>query len=647
MKGLFWEDDGKRHRAMAPIPKTGWRAPTSYPNLSTASVLSIDVETYDPQLDAHGPGWSRGSGYLVGFSVGAPGGKWYFPIRHTVSPEENLPPEHALSWLRDTLSNAAQPKVGANLLYDIGWLRSEGVNVAGELVDVQFAEALLDEASSVGLDVLAQKYLGVGKTTSQLYDWCSASYGEAATDRQRKNIYRAPPSLVGPYGESDAELPLLIAPIQYAKLVDEGLLDLFRLECALIPLLVEMRYQGVRVDLDKAETIRKSLTDKAELRYKELRELVGFDLNVNSADSVGRAFTKAGLSFPTTATGAASFVKEFLKTVNHPIAEHILEIRRCEKLCSTFIEGYIINGSVDGKIHASFHPLRSDGGGTRSGRFSSSCPNLQNLPIRDPELGKEIRSIFVPDVGHAAWRKYDYSQIEFRLLVHFAVGKGSDEARALYVNDPNTDYHKMVQGLVEAATGKQWDRRPIKNINFGKVYGMGVKKAGKSTGLKGEALTQLLDAYDEGIPFAKTTLKWASDIVEHTGVMPTILGRKSRFDLWTSEKYDPDAKALAYDDALHQYGRIKRAGLHKALNRLLQGSAADLLKVAMLRCWNEGIFAKTGVPRLTVHDELDFSDPGGVDEDYEKMKHVMETALPLRVPVVSDFEIGPNWGYVM
>ncbi len=252
--GLFWEDAEKTKcgeviRAMPSIPETGWAPPTYLPNLATASVISVDCETWDPDLIDHGPGWARGKGHIVGVSIAVPGGyKWYFPIRHTIEPETNMDPAMVLAWLSETLSNPLQPKVGANLLYDVGWLRHEGVTVAGSLMDVQYAEALLDERAEVALEVLAQKYLGEGKDSSLMYRWCSDFYGGPVSAKQRANIYRTPARLVGPYAESDADLPLRVALKQYPLLAAEGLLDLFAMECDLIYLLCDMRSAGVSVD---------------------------------------------------------------------------------------------------------------------------------------------------------------------------------------------------------------------------------------------------------------------------------------------------------------------------------------------------------------------------------------------------------------
>ena len=223
--GFFWQDvvqdtaRGQIIRPQPPIPETGWVMPKDFPNLSSASCLAIDTETYDPDLLVRGPGWARGSGHIVGVSVGVPEGQtWYFPVRHTIRPETNMDPENVFAWLRATLGDKAQPKVGANLMYDIGWLSEENVAVCGTLCDVQYAEALLDERSEVALDVLGEKYLGIGKTDELIYQWCSDFYGGAANGKQRANLWRAPPSLVGPYACGDVDLPLRILQKQWPLL---------------------------------------------------------------------------------------------------------------------------------------------------------------------------------------------------------------------------------------------------------------------------------------------------------------------------------------------------------------------------------------------------------------------------------------------
>lgn len=689
--GLFWQDlpgkgaKGRRQRIMPPIPDTGWQRPTEYPNLRAAECLSVDLETWDPEIDDHGPGFGRGKGHICGFSVGVPEGRrWYFPIRHEVEPEWNLPSEHALAWLHDTLyQRPGRPLVGANILYDAGWCVQEGVLSLSDLwmfnfVDIQFAEALLDARSRVSLEEMGHKYLGEGKKGGLLQKWIMDFYAPPK-DKWRREIYRSPPRLAGPYGEGDADMPLRIAPRLYPQLVSEGMLDLFLMECALIPLLIEMRFAAVSVDVPKAEQLHDQLNKMAEGEKKKMKSLLGWECNPRSAAHLAKAFDQFGLRYPRTEPtakqiakcppekraalqGQPSFKGDFLKTLEHPFAKLVYEYKQLEKLNGTFVKGYILDGHVSGKLYCSFHPLKGESGGTGVGRFSSSDPNLQNIPVRSelcvhgnkakkcPQgpclpLGKEIRSIFIPDPGHRQWRKIDYSQIQYRFLVEHAVGDGAEEARQRYIRNPHTDYHDMVKSLVEKLTGREWDRRPVKNLNFGLSFGMGNAKAGASTGLKGKELEAFLEAYHKAAPFAKKTMEYLMDLAERQGYIRTILGRRARFDLWEPQEWGTDKPPLPYDQAVRQYGRVRRAKLHKALAFQLQGDEGDTIKASLVRAYREGLFRYIGVPRLLVHDEVDHSDHGGAPEEaWSYYQRVLETTVRTRVPILTEPEVGPDWG---
>lgn len=657
--GLFWEDisagRGKSNaiRPMAAIPETGWLPPTEYPNLSGATCISIDTETYDPELKERGPGWARGVGHIVGVSVGVPGGRtWYFPIRHTVEPEWNMSVEHTLAWLRDTLGNPKQTKIGSNLTYDIGWLRQEGVIVRGELIDTMFAEALLDEASQVNLEALGMKYLGQGKETSLLYQWCADSYGGKPSSDQRKNIWRSPPRLVGHYAQSDADLPMRIASEQYPALVREGLYELFIMECRLIYLMVEMRFAGVTVDIPGAEQLRDTLqTEEIEVQ-KELDYKADCHIQVTKSASIAHAFAKAGIDIPMKWDNKKkefrpSFDRESISGIEHPMIEPLLRVKLIQKLRTTFLESYVLNSHVNGKLYAQFHQLRGDSEGTRSGRFSSTDPNLQNLPSRDDILAPLIRGVFIPDAGHVGITKVDFSQIEYRMLAHFAVGERSDWLRWTYNTNPYADFHVVTQELVRDFAGYELKRKPAKNLNFGLTYGMGQEKMGKTLHLDKAQTKELFDAYHMGAPFVKATMEAAMQEVAQFGTITTVMGRKSRFDLWEPKRTDRKTavKALPYAEALYKYGDIKRAYAHKGLNRKLQGSAGDLCKKGMLTCWEDGIFDVTGVPRIQVHDELVLSNRGETEEALREMQNIMETAVPMRVPIKMEREDGPDWGH--
>lgn len=649
--GMFWQDlpakpgSNKLARVQPPIPDTGWTPPREFPNLSSTKTLTIDTETYDPHLEELGPGWARGDGHIVGVSLAADDGPgWYFPIRHTVEADWNLDPQMVLSWLRDTISSP-KPKIGANLYYDVGWLAHEGIQVGGDLYDVQLAEALLSETDLVNLDALGERYLGRGKQTNLLYQWCSDFYGGDANGKQRKNLWRAPPRLVGPYAVEDVHLPRDIIKLQWRRLMAEGLTEVFRMECDLIYLVVAMRYAGVRVSLERANHLREELMRREALAQTNLDTLACSHVEVTKPDSIARAFDRLGLPYPHTAkTGKPSFTKVFLKNTHNPVADAVNDIRGLQKLRGTFIESYILGAHVNENVHCEFKLLRGDDDGTRSGRFSSANPNLQNIPIRH-ELAKDLRGMFVPFPGHRGWRKFDYSQIEYRLLVHFAVGLGADEARRQFNEDPDTDYHEYVINLIKELTAVVLERRPAKNMNFGLIYGMGQDKLIRELGVDDAAGKKLFEAYHRAIPYAHETMRYFNDEATRTGIIRTIMGRCSRFDLWESSDWGQARIGLPYEAALLKFGEIRRAFTHKGLNRKLQGSAADIMKKAMWLAWKQGVFSYTGVPTLTVHDELDFSDPGNCDDAFAHLKHVMENAIPLSIPIKVDEERGPDWGH--
>jgi len=648
--GMFWQDKlpekGKRaplNRPMPPIPETGWIAPTDFPNLSAAKALAIDTETWDPDLMTSGPGWGRGRGHIVGVSIAVPDGTgWYFPVRHEVEREANLDPANVFGWLKSVLETNV-PKIGANLLYDLGWLKTEGIDVRGPFYDVQHAEALLDsEAPDVSLDSLAAKYLARGKESSMLYQWCSDFYGGQPNDRQRANIYRSPPRLVGPYAEADATLPMAILHHQWALMSRNDVHRVFDLESRLIPLLLRMRWQGVPVDIPAAERFHERLSAEMKVLLASLKEHAGMSVSPYSSAEMAKAFTQAGLSFPRTEKGAPSFTAPYLETVNHPLASIALEYKRKAKLQATFIKGYLLDSHVNGRIYCEFNQLKSDDSGARSGRFSSSNPNLQNIPVRSEE-GKLIRELFVARVR---WRKFDYSQIEYRMLAHHAVGPGSEGIRIRYRQNPDTDYHKTTGDMLQQLLGLELDRRPVKTINFGLIYGMGKPELIKRLKLGEVAGENLFDAYHQAVPFARATAQAASNEASQKGYIRTILGRRSDFNMWSPVRFNPTAQALPFAEALMTYGKIQRAFTHKALNRKLQGGAADVMKKAMVDVYEAGIFDEVGYPLLTVHDELDFDDVGDLDNPaWKDMIRLMENGIPeISVPIKVDMDIGKNWG---
>ena len=652
--GLFWQDvapkKGGAVREMPKIPKTGWKAPKEFPNLSSCKILALDTETKDPNLLTHGPGWARGDGHIVGVSIAADEkNAWYFPMRHEVQPKHSMKPKKVLAWLKTVLEKPGVKKLGANLQYDLGWLWYEGVKVAGPFIDVLFAEALINESKfKYDLDTTAKDYLHVGKETNKLYRWCARFYGGKIDQSQRANIYRSPPRLVGPYAEGDTTLPFEIWKQQRKILKNEKLKEVFNLEARLIPLMLDIRKRGVRVDIDKAERASKMLLKREEDFQQQIKAICGSYINVNASESIKTAFEYLGLSYNKTEKGNPSFTAAFLKDHPHPVAQLIVKSRQVAKARSTFLEGYILDKNINGRIYCEFPQLKGDGGGTVSGRFSSRNPNLQNIPARDPESKRIIRGCFLPDEGFDLWGSSDLSQIEYRFLAHFAMGQGAKIVREMYRKDPETDFHEAIKIMIHEIVNVLLSRKNTKSINFGLVYGMGKATLAGNLGVGRGKANALMSAYHTAVPFVRATFNHYMEQAQIHGVVTTILGRRSRFKLWESA-HDYGSPALPYNVAYKIYGPgdMKRAYTHKTLNRLLQGSAADYMKMAMLKMYESGVFdAMGGVPHLTVHDEIDFSFNEGDTEALLEMRHIMNNAMKLKVPILSDFKAGHNWGEI-
>jgi len=322
----------------------------------------------------------------------------------------------------------------------------------------------------------------------------------------------------------------------------------------------------------------------------------------------------------------------------------IVEARNINKTSGTFINSIMKYCASDGRIHGHINQIRSDDGGTVSGRFSMNNPNLQQIPARDPEIGPMIRSLFLPEEGKE-WAAIDFSQQEPRILVHYAnvYGKargiplqGAKEFVQRYNEDPDTDFHSMVAEMASIP------RKQAKTINLGMMYGMGVNKLSEQLDIPVDEAKKLIGQYHERVPFVKGLMHGVMNRLDEkdaSGSLRSILGRKCRFDLWEPDSFGMN-KALPYRDAVKEYGettRLKRAFTYKALNRLIQASAADMTKQAMVNLYKEG-----HLPMLQVHDEIAMS----VDnrEQAQEFAKIMENAVPLEVPNKCDVEVGPSWG---
>lgn len=607
---------------------------------------AVDCETCDPLLKEEGPGWHRDDTFIAGVAIGTEDGfRQYYPVAHEGG--GNMDQDKVFAYLDEQLSDDA-PKVGAHLGYDLGFLEESGVRVNGPLWDVQNAEPLLNENRfSYSLETLSKHYLGIGKLDDELDEWLIARFGKK---NPKNNIWRAPADIVAPYAIGDVNHPLEIFKLQRPELERQGLWQLFDIESRLIPILYEMRKRGVAVNLDRAEQMRDRLKAEMAADQAKIDRIAGREVSVWAADSLAPAFDAIGLRYPLTPkTQKPSLTKPFLERVDHELARLVLNVRRLDKMIGTFIEGCILERHVNGRIHCQFNQQRGEDGGAVSGRFSSSNPNLQFIPVRTDE-GKLLRSMFIPDHG-CEWWKVDYSQIEFRLMVHDAACldlPGAAEIAQMYIDDPDTDFHEVIAEIVFGSDYTKEQRSRGKTINFGIAFGEGKDKLAMQLGVLIEEALRIIAQYHKKVPFMSRLAEGAMKLAAIQGEIETLLGRKRRFP-WGKTTWDRNTGESRTITFPHRVPGSKRVFTHKALNARIQGSAADVLKKAMVDVSDSGVLDELGgIYQLTVHDELDGSMPRTPRalEALRELKDIMEKTVSLEVPLRVDVSTGSNWGDV-
>jgi DNA polymerase I-like protein with 3'-5' exonuclease and polymerase domains len=607
-------------------PPTEWVMPDGYPDLSSYEEIAIDLETKDPNLTTMGSGWARKDGHIIGVAVAVTGNQWYFPIRHENGP--NFDPKVTLSWLRD-VCKINRDYVFHNAQYDVGWLLAEDVLIKGRIVDTMVVAPLLDENRfSYALNAIGRDYLQERKSEVELREAAEA-FGVNA----KSEMYKLPAAYVGAYAEQDAALTLRLWEFFKGLIIKEEISDILDLELKVLKTIIPMRERGVRVDVDKTELIKIDLKQREKKLLDDVAKQTGIAVEMWAAESVAKVFDKLGLDYAKTEkTGAPSFTKGFLSNHPHEVAQKIVQAREFNKARSTFVDT-ILKHQIKGRIHAELHPLRNDQGGTVTGRFSYSNPNLQQIPARHGEIGPMIRSLFLPEQD-TLWGAFDYSSQEPRIVVHYAKlmnFRGAIEFAEQYNEDPRTDFHQMAADIVGVP------RKQAKDINLGLFYGMGSKKLAASLGLEFEDAKELFATYHEKVPFVRELSEYSSNRASQKGVIRTVLGRRCRFDKWEPNRYGI-WKPLNYQEAFNEHGpAIKRAFTYKALNKLIQGSAADQTKAAMVALNEEGI-----LPMIQVHDELDISVEN--EKQAKIVTEIMENCVKLEVPSIVDAEFGPNWG---
>jgi DNA polymerase I-like protein with 3'-5' exonuclease and polymerase domains len=618
-------------------PKSEWVPPHELPDIFDAKTIAIDVETKDPNLKTKGPGWPTGDGEVVGYAVAVDGWKGYIPIRHGGG--GNIDERIVNNWMKKVCESPAE-KIMHNAQYDAGWLRRMGFTLNGRIIDTMVIASLLDENRfSYSLNALAFDYLSKTKSEKNLT--------EAARDfgvDPKAELWKLPSMHVGPYAEVDAELTLELWNHFKNLIAKEDLWSIVNLELDVLPVLIDMTWKGVRIDKNRVERTRDFLLKEEKAMLAKIKHLTGMNVEVWAAQSLAKAFDTVGINYPKTEKGAPSFTRSFLSDHTHELPKMILRTRGLNKTHGTFINTIMKHTAVDGRIHSHINQIRSDDGGTVSGRISMNNPNLQQIPARDPELGPMIRSLFLPEKNEQ-WASIDFSQQEPRILVHYAHAYGKSQGHDMkgvqefvngYQNDPDMDFHTMVADMANIP------RKQAKTINLGMMYGMGVNKLSDQLDIPVDEAKKLVNQYHERVPFVKMLMHGVMNKLnsrQSSGSIRSILGRKCRFDLWEPDTFAMN-KALPYKDALNEHGpttRLKRAYTYKALNRLIQASAADMTKQAMVDIHRLGI-----TPLIQIHDEVAVSVSN--DDQIDSIVHAMENAVKLGVPSKVDVEIGPSWG---
>ena len=606
-----------------------WLPPESFPDLSEAKEIAIDLETCDPNMEKFGPGWPRKDGFIVGYAVAVDGWCGYYPIAHGGG--GNLDKKIVESWITEIMLLPC-PKVMHNAAYDLGWLWASGFEVKGKIIDTMIAAGLVDEnrfsyaLNSLGFDLLKEV------KSEEMLKKAALDWGV----HPKKELWMLPANFVGRYGEQDAALTLKLWHHLEILLRQEEVESIFELETEILPILTRMTFKGIRFDREGAKKLIVDLQKKEKKLMAYIRKESGLPVDMWAAVSIAKAFDAVGIDYPKTEKGAPSFTKSFLESCEHPIAQAIVEVREINKTHNTFLTPYLDASEATGRIHSHVSQLRGETGGTVTGRLSMNQPNLHQVPARHPVIGPMVRGLFLPEEGQL-WAANDFSAQEPRLLIHFSTRlelPGADKMAEAYRTDPDTDFHQIVADVAGIT------RKEAKTIGLGISYGMGKAKLALALDLQLDEATELIEQFHARVPFLKGIISAVQKQINHPasgGSIRTLLGRKCRFPL-----YEPIAwglnKALPYEEAVAKHGvRLRRAYTFKGLNKLLQGSGADMIKQAMVELHRAGFNIL-----LSVHDEIALS----VDtkEEAEAAAEIMRNCVQLEVPLKVDVEIGTTWG---
>jgi len=582
--------------------------------LQQASVISFDTETthMDP-MQAN----------LVGIALAVREGEgWYVPIGHAGLTQ--LPLERVAAAIRPAMENERIAKVGHNAKYDMTVLARHGIAVRGLAFDTMIAEFLIEPGSrSLGLKNLAWSRLGVEMMPIEAL---------IGTGKKQVTMAQVPIERAAAYAAADAEIPLRLRAKQEPELRAKNLWKLFaEIEMPLVPVLMDMEMAGVLIDVpylrEMSETLARRLTEIERGVY----QLVGYEFNINSTQQLADAlFGKLGLKAPggrKTATGKDSTAVDVLESLHgqHPVIELVLEQRQLAKLKGAYIDALpaLVNPTT-GRVHTSFNQA-----GTVTGRLSSSEPNLQNIPIRT-DLGRQVRRAFIAAPG-CVLMSADYSQVELRILAHLSGDPGLRQAFAR-----GEDIHASTAAAIFGVSLKDVtpeQRRIAKAVNFGLAYGQGAYGLAQVTGLSQSDAQKFIEAYFARFARVRHYVEETKRKAATLGYVETVMGRRRYFPILQSKDKDPRTQIA------------RRAAERECINMPVQGSAADIMKAAMLRV-HAGLKANFPNVKMTlqVHDELVLEAP---EQDMHQVaalvRQAMDSAFPLSVPLKVDIKTGRNW----
>ena len=638
-----------------------WQSPSELPDLRHAGIIALDCETKDKGLHAkRGPGWPWRGGYITGISLAwrADGAirAIYIPLRHPNS--QNFDREQVIAWLRDLIASGVKI-ITKNGLYDWGWLWADlGIEMppAEQLEEIDALATMVDENRlRYGLDALCMWRGFPGKDETLLLEGCAALGLIPARKRKsfkpQSALWQLPAHLVGPYAETDAVRTLELFESLNPVLDRESTRDAYRLEIDLLPMVHRMRRRGIRVDISAAEQARNLLLHKRDTVLAQISEKLEASVSmdeINGRKWLISTFDRLNIKYPLTEKGNPSFKRGkrgWMQYSEHWLPPLIAAADQLDQYGDNFPQQQILGHVENGRVYGEVHPHRSDYGGTRSLRFSYSHPPLQQMPKHDEELAPLIRSVFLPEEGET-WASCDYSQQEFRLVVHFAARKnlrGALAARDRYISDPDFDIHAYASEL----TGGMITRQDGKTFNFMMIYGAGPETTSHQVKKSLSETKTLLALYNEKMPFISQLANACKNVAHRDGAFTLFNRARRHFNLWFpggrwEEGAGPcerkEAERRVHDPGHPWYGRqLWRAETYKALNVLIQSSAAIQTKEWMRACFHEGL-----IPLLQMHDSLDLSVAS--PDVAEMVARLGEEVIKLEVPMKVDVKYGRTWG---